>query len=472
MQVNKNQESYSKALFLTIAIFFFWGFSAAANILLIPLVKETFQLSQLESQLIEFSFYFAYFSGSFLYLLANYKQWSILASVSTKQILITGLLISALGTFAIVLVLPSGSYILLLICLFSISFGFSLQQIAANPTLIKLGGKEGGAHRLTLAGALGSTGSAIAPLILGYFAFNQLQDGQAASLSSLTPIYIALAIGYLLFAYSYKVIDMPNLNLSKTAYVSVFELLNTSGFKFSMLALFCYVGGEVTLQSNLPALLKDADFLGISTQDTVKFISLFGGGLLIGRTTASVFNFPLRKMLLCLALFVVPGITFVFVLVLNWFSGEEIQQLLGFTPFILALPLGLLLSKKDPRRILLIASLSSVFFLLGAIIFNGYSAMFCILAVSLFSAVMWPCIFALSIEGLEQKTQLATAILIMMIVGGAVVPLLQGSLADITWIGIQLSYIVPLFCFLIVGGYAFRHGAIEQYSNSKLAVTE
>jgi len=472
MQINKNQESYSKALFLTIAIFFFWGFSAAANILLIPLVKETFQLSQLESQLIEFSFYFAYFSGSFLYLLASHKQWRILAAVSTKQILITGLLISALGTLAIVMVLPLGNYVLLLSCLFIISFGFSLQQIAANPTLITIGGKDVGAHRLTLAGALGSTGSAIAPLILGYFAFNQLQDGQAASLSSLTPIYIALVIGYLLFAYGYKVIDMPNLNSSKSSYVSIFDVLNTSGFKFSMLALFCYVGGEVTLQSNLPALLKDADFLGLSTKDTVKFISLFGGGLLIGRTTASIFNFPLRKMLLCLLLFVVPGLTFAFVLVLNWFSGEEIQQLLGFAPFILALPLGLLLSKKDPRRILLIAALSSVFFLLGAIVFHGYSAMFCILAVSLFSAVMWPCIFALAIEGLEEKTHLASAILIMMIVGGAVIPLLQGSLADTTWIGIQLSYIVPLICFLIVGGYAFSHRVIQQQQTCCNTVTQ
>jgi len=176
--------------------------------------------------------------------------------------------------------------------------------------------------------------------------------------------------------------------------------------------------------------------------------------------------------LLCFLLFVVPGLTFAFVLVLNWFSGEEIQQLLGFAPFILALPLGLLLSKKDPRRILLIAAISSVFFLLGAIVLNGYSAMFCILAVSLFSAVMWPCIFSLAIEGLEEKTHLASAILIMMIVGGAVIPLLQGSLADITWIGIQLSYLVPLICFVIVGGYAFSHSVMQQQQTCSNRVTQ
>jgi len=457
MNATHNKQTYSEALFLTIAIFFFWGFSAAANILLIPLVKETFSLSQLESQLIEFSFYLAYFSGSFLYLLASHQQWRILATVSTKQILITGLVISALGTLAIVFVLPLQQYWLLLVCLFAISFGFSLQQIAANPTLIKLGGKDDGAHRLTLAGALGSSGSAIAPLILGYFAFSSLQEGEAINLASLTPIYIALAIGYLLFAYAYKVVAMPNINSSDQPYISVFEVINTPGFKFSMLALFCYVGGEVTLQSNLPALLMDVNFLGLETKDTVKFISLFGGGLLIGRCTASVFNFSLRKSLLSVALFVVPALTFGFVLLLNWIGSEDIMVLLGFTPFILALPLGLLLSNKDPKKILLVSAICSVFFLVAVIIFSGYIAMFSILAVSLFSAVMWPCIFAIAIEGLAEKTQLASAILIMMIVGGATVPLLQGAISDVQWIGIQYSYVIPLVCYFVIGLYGYSH---------------
>lgn len=460
MAVNQHSVRHHHALFLTITIYFFWGFSASANTLLIPLVKDTFGLLQWQSQLIEFSFYAAYFSGSLMYIFASATCQQLVQKISTRLLIITGLIISLLGTLLLVFSLSLVSFSMILLSLFIIALGFSLQQIAANPTLVSLGGAKDGIHRLTIAGALGSMGNMIAPMLLGYFAFSTTVGGSSTleggdQLTALIPVFYSLALGYLLFILGYIYIEMPNLQSPQSMGGSVKELLAGRGFLLGAIALFFYVGGEVTLQSNLPELLKNSDFLGLSTANSLKYISLFGGGLLIGRCTAAIFNFSLQVIWIRLGILLIPQLTFIFVLGLMTISGVNISTLLGFAPFLVALSVGLLFSGVRSDRILFVSGSCAVLLLLVSLLNSGYFAMYCLLAVSMFSAVMWPCIFSLALEGVEGKIQLASSVLVMMVLGGAIIPPLQGYLSDIEGIGIHRSYFVPLLCYLVVAYYGF-----------------
>lgn len=460
METNQHPARYHHALFLTIAIYFFWGFSASANTLLIPLIKDTFGLLQWQSQLIEFSFYAAYFSGSFLYIFASATCQQMVQKISTRLLIITGLIISLAGTLLLVFSLSLVSFPMILVSLFIIALGFSLQQIAANPTLVSLGGAEFGIHRLTVAGALGSLGNMIAPMLLGYFAFSTITAESSAledtkQLTALVPVFYGLALGYLLFILGYLGIKMPNLQTPQSMGGSVKDLLAGRGFLIGAIALFFYVGGEVSLQSNLPELLKNTEFLGLSTADTVQYISLFGGGLLIGRCTAAVFNFSLHTLWIRVSLLLIPLFTFILVLVIMTIGGVKISNLMDFTPFLLALSVGLLFSGARPNRMLFFAGSGSALLLAASLLCSGYYSMYCLLAVSMFSAVMWPCIFSLALEGVERKIQLASSVLVMMVLGGAIIPPLQGYLSDIEGIGIHRSYFVPLICYSVVAYYGF-----------------
>ena len=460
MEANQPSARYHHALYLTVAIYFFWGFSASANTLLIPLIKDTFGLLQWQSQLIEFSFYAAYFSGSFLYIFASATCQQLVQKLSTRLLIITGLMVSLVGTLLLVFSLSLVSFSMILVSLFIIALGFSLQQIAANPTLVSLGGAKFGIHRLTVAGALGSLGNMIAPMLLGYFAFSTITGESSAfeegkQLTALVPVFYGLALGYLLFILGYLGIKMPNLQTPQSMGGSVKDLLAGRGFLIGAIALFFYVGGEVSLQSNLPELLKDTEFLGLSTADTVQYISLFGGGLLIGRCTAAVFNFSLPTLWIRVCLLLLPMLTFILVLGLMTIGGVQISNLLGFAPFLLALSTGLLFSGARPDRMLFVAGSGAALLLIGSQLCSGYYSMYCLLAVSMFSAVMWPCIFSLALEGVGEKIQLASSVLVMMVLGGAIIPPLQGYLSDIKGIGIHRSYFVPLLCYSVVAYYGF-----------------
>lgn len=467
---------YNKALYITIAIYFFWGFSASANTLLIPLVKETFNLLQWQSQLIEFSFYAAYFSGSLFYIVASDKCQQLMTKFSTKRLIIVGLLISVLGTLLLILALSLISFALILLSLFIIALGFSLQQIAANPTLVHLGGELYGAHRLTIAGALGSLGNMVAPMLLGSFAFSstvtEMNNGfVGGELLALSPVYYGLVVGYLLFAVSYFLIAMPNLQEQNGSAGRLRELLKSRNFLLGATALFFYVGGEVTIQSNLPELLKNADFMGLSTAETVQYISLFGGALFIGRCSAALFNFSLSGSVLKWGLMLMPLIAFSITLGLMSLGGIDITHLLSFLPFLLILSLSLLISGAQPERLLLTSACCATGLILVALLLKGQYAAYCLLAVALFSAVMWPCIFALALAGLGNKAQVASSVLVMMILGGALIPPLQGYLSDISSIGIHYSYCLPLCCYAVVAYYGHACHGMSLGQNSPCAET-
>src|SRR2546428_2657172 len=312
------RKSQPSPLLVLVSIFFFWGFAASGNALLIPVLKQQFSLSQFQSQLVELSFYLAYFVGSLLYFILSSKADRFIQQLGPQKIMITGLLMSACGTILLIWTSDKGSYPLLLGSLFIVALGFALQQIIANPLLVKLGGELYGANKLILAGAVNSFGNTIAPLVMSFFIFGSFSMNQAPlSINSLKPMFLVIAILYVLSAFSFSRIEFPVFN-EGSKQVRGFRLFDDRKLLLGMIAIFCYVGCEVTLQSNLPALVASPDIMGLSAKDAVHYFSLFGGSLLISRCTGAVFNFSMSRYATKLALIIVPFVVFALILFVNW----------------------------------------------------------------------------------------------------------------------------------------------------------
>lgn len=447
--------SHLSVLIITITIFFFWGFTAAGNALLIPLLKAKFSLTNFQSQLVELSFYLAYFCGSLLYLFVSIKSPNWLAKFGSGKVMITGLVLSALGTFSLVIATNVNSYLFLLSSLFIIAIGFALQQIVANPLIIRLGGELHGTNRLILAGAINSFGNTIAPLVLSCFIFGKMSSfGLVASLSSLRPLYITIACLYLFFAFCFYIIKLPPTEKTAKNTMISGSVLQYPQLLMGMAAVFCYVGCEVSLQSNLPALVGSSKIMNLPAKDAIHYFSLFGGSLMIGRWTAAAYNFNFSRHIRNLFLFLLPLVAFCILLFANWLNGTDLLEILDYLPFIFILPFVLILSGKAPERILLYTTISAITLIYCSFFFTGKISMYCIIAEANFSALMWPCIFMISLKGLGEHTQQGSSLLVMMVLGGAIIPPLQGLMSDQPCIGIRNSFLLPIFFLLYIAIFA------------------
>ena len=222
-----------------------------------------------------------------------------------------------------------------------------------------------------------------------------------------------------------------------------------------MLAIFTYVGVEVTVQSNMGELLKQPAFGGYTSSQVAPFISMYWGSLMIGRWTGSIKIFEPGAALKNMLLFVVPVVAFGVVLAVNYVAQNDIQPLYAYIVCILIQGIAFYISRDKPARTLLIFSLLGAACMLVGILSTGKVAIYSFLSGGLFCSIMWPCIFALSIAGLGKLTSQGSAFLIMMILGGAIIPPIQGKLADLESIGIHNSYWVPVAGFAYLAWYAF-----------------
>ena len=529
----KNQNN--SALFTLITVFFFWGFFGASNGVFIPFCKTYFQIDQFQAQLVEFAFYGAYFIGALiLFVWSSYSKKDILNNWGYKKGIIYGLIISIFGAL---IMYPSVNgaeqgdtqvFYYVLIALFIIGLGFSLQQTAANPFAVSLGDPSTGSNRLNLAGGVNSFGTAIGPILIAFVLFGSASEvnWDVIELSSVQGLYIAVAIAFLLVAgffylskklpdakndepfesaskaktmlivmtlimtlcfgwifYSYtpafenssvEDLEIIRLVLTLICLISVFALVfraNSSASKNSegwgalkypqlawgMLAIFTYVGVEVTIQSNLGELLK-ADIgeginaIGLPVLDeaqSAKYIALYWGGLMIGRWTGSIGAFDISESLKKILLFITPFIAFGVVIAVNAFSNPLTFSEIGiFSLLIVIQIIGFYLAKDNALKIMAIFSLLGVIAMLIGIFGSGEIALFAFLTGGLFCSIMWPCIFSLSITGLGKYTSQGSSFLVMMILGGAIIPPLQGKLADI--FGMITSYWVAVLCFVFL----------------------
>ena len=543
MNTNKNQS----ALTTLVTVFFFWGFIAASNGVFIPFCKTYFSIDQFQSQLVDFAFYGAYYLGALLlFVISSSLKKDILNSWGYKTGIVYGLLISALGALLMFPFIDNAKqgdtpvFYLVLLALFIVGLGFSLQQTAANPFVISLGEEKSGSQRLNLAGGVNSFGTTIGPIVIALIIFgssplsgdelNEMIINNEIKLTTIQYLYIGVGLLFLaasaLFYFSKKLpnsktnelfepankaknilvlltiiiaicfglifstyttsnnisssVETNRLSLLIIALIAVIGCIFYANSKASknskgwgamkypqlvlgMLAIFTYVGVEVTIQSNLGELLKSVSDkvknlnpLGLEVMNDAEiapFISLYWGGLMIGRWVGAITVFNPSKGLKKWLLIIVPYIAFGVILLVNYGKYTSVEILL-FSICIATQVGGFLIAKDKPIRTLKIFSSLGIIGMIIGVFTSGNLALYALLSGGLFCSIMWPCIFTLSLTGLGKYTAQGSAFLIMMILGGAIIPPLQGKLADI--FSIQSSYWIAVVCFVYLLFYSYK----------------
>ena len=450
-----------------ITVFFFWGVVAASNDILIPVFKNAFNLSQAQSQWVSLAFYVAYTVGSLIYFFTSKLiGGDVLNRIGYKNGICLGLVISALGSLLFYPAANSGSYGLMLSGLFIVGLGFSLQQIAANPLAIVMGNPATGAQRLTLAGGINNLGTTIGPLLVSIAIFGSVAaGGTEASIESVKVPYLILGAAFILVAIFLKFSSVPNqINLDDVAADEAEDasklVHKKSAFAYpqlvlGMIAIFLYVGVEVSTISNLPAYLElpaSEGGLGIETALIAPFVSLYWASLMIGRWAGSAGAFEVKMSTKWMLTILLPYLAFGVFLAVNAIANHEISHFFLYAFVIVLMILATFASRGNPARMLLYFSLCGIAALLIGMLTSGMTSVVAFISVGLFCSTMWPCIFALAITGLGKNTNQGSSLLIMMIMGGGIVSWAQGTLADS--IGIHYSFIVGVICFAYLAFYA------------------
>ncbi len=524
------------ALGTLVTVFFFWGFIAAGNSIFIPFCKHYFNLDQFQSQLIDFAFYTAYYIGALgLFAYGSFGGKDLVGKWGYKKSIVFGLLFSALGAAAMIIAVNGNTFPGMLVGLFIVALGFSLQQTAAQPFAISLGDPSTGTSRVNLGGGINSFGTTIGPIVVALALFGTtaaVTDEQIAALGLGKVIVLYTCVGGLfvaaaaLFHFAKKVpagimeestekankalymliimsgllimMFVPVFSSYKTdltnasadvvkdmnAYrlnwllgalgVVVFGLLfaNLSASKkpegwgamkypqlvLGMLAIFVYVGVEVAIGSNLGELLKLDNFGGLQASEATPYIAMYWGSLMIGRWAGAVSAFNLSSTNKLLLQIIVPLVAFGIILGVNTVAGYDMKPLYYYIFCVIIQIAAFYFSKDKPVRTLLIFGVLGIAAMIIGTQTTGTIGTYAILSGGLCCSIMWPCIFTLSIAGLGKYTTQGSAFLIMMILGGGIIPPIQGKLADV--IGIQNSYWIPVVCFGYLAFFALTVGSI------------
>ena len=509
------------ALGTLVTVFFFWGFIAAGNSIFIPFCKHYFHLDQFQSQLIDFAFYTAYYIGALvLFAYGSFGGKDLVGKWGYKKSIVYGLLFSAIGAAAMIVAVNANTFSGMLVGLFIVALGFSLQQTAAQPFAISLGDPATGTSRVNLGGGINSFGTTIGPIVVALALFGTtaaVTDEQIAALSLSKVIVLYTGVGGLfiaaaaLFHFAKKVpsgvleeetekankalnmliimtglliimfvpvfssykVDLTNASdaekLSMNAYrmkwlfgalaIVVVGLLyaNKTASKkpegwgamkypqlvLGMLAIFVYVGVEVAIGSNLGELLKVKD--GIQSSEAAPYISMYWGSLMIGRWTGAVSAFNFSKSTKMLLQVIVPLAAFCIIIGVNSMAGYNMKELYFYIVCVCIQIVAFFYGGDKPAKTLMTFSVLGVVAMIIGTQATGTLGTYALLSGGLCCSIMWPCIFTLAIAGLGKYTTQGSAFLIMMILGGGIIPPIQGKLADVT--GIQQSYWVAAACF-------------------------
>lgn len=448
---NYATQGYSGPLVVVTMLFFMWGFITCLNDILIPKLQQVFVLLHWQAMLIQTAFFGAYFIVSFTYFVISVTKGDPISRVGYKNGIIIGLCVTALGCLLFFPAADFQSYAFFLTALFILASGITILQIAANPYVAILGRPEGASARLNLTQAFNSFGTTIAPLIGGYLIFEATNVSETSGAEPVKLPYVALAGALVLMAVLFKVFDLP-----KVAGDQDSDTTSTSGaLKYRHLLLgticiFAYVGGEVTVGSALINFIKLPEIAGFNEATASQYLAFFWGGAMVGRFFGAV----------ALSEFSKNYYKYTIIGLIAFMSFATVYSLYDLHIALIALALiglnvfVLVLGRFIPSRTLGLFALCVILLLLITLFGQGYLAMWAVIAIGLFNSVMFPTIFALAIKGLGKYTSQGSSLLVMAIVGGAVIPPLQGLMADITN-SVQLSFIVPLFCYVYIAYYGF-----------------
>ncbi len=401
-----------KAPFATITILFFmWGFLTCLNDILVPHLKPVFELNYTKVMFIQFTFFAAY-------LLMSIPAGKLIAHLGYQRGVVIGLSIAGIGALIFFPAAGLLSYPLFLTALFVLATGITVLQVAANPYAAVLGKPETASSRLNLAQAVNSLGHTTAPYIGGLLILgttlsaeqlaglpaSEQMAAKLAKAGSVQMPYIGLAVALFVLALIMGLVKLPKIPIVEDAeskHARLRDALKHRHLKLAALGIFLYVGAEVSIGSFLVNFFGQKEIAGLAEATAAGFVSYYWGSAMIGR-----------------------------------FIGSAILQ------------------KLKPRSVLAVAAACASLLVFTTILISGRPAMWTILAVGFFNSVMFPIIFTLGIEDLGRLTSQGSSILVMAIVGGAVIPVLQGALADN--VGIHQAFILPALCYLYIIYYAVK----------------
>ncbi len=400
------------ALSLMTTIFFMWGFITVLNDVLIPHLKSLFTLNYFDAMLVQFIFFGAYFVMSL-------PSGRVLAKLGYRTSIALGLAVTGLGALLFVPAAKLLSYPLFLAGFFVLASGITLLQVAANPYVSLLGPARYASSRLNLAQALNSLGTTLAPKLGGLLILSGgvLGAAELAKLPAAEQLayrvaqadlvggpYVGLAVTLFVLAAIVAATRLPALAETVGGAIgrshSFGEVLRHRHVRLGVVAIFLYVGGEVAIGSFMINYLARPDIGGIREAEAAGYVSLYWGGAMVGR-----------------------------------FVGVALAR------------------RFDPDKLLGIAAAIAAALVATTIVSRGSVALWSVVAIGLFNSIMFPTIFTLGIARLGDQTDRAASLLIMAIVGGAIVPLAQGALAD--RIGVQHAFVLPLLCYLFIVYYGF-----------------
>jgi len=441
-----NGQTYRGPFAVMTVLFFMWGFMTVFNDILIPRFKEAFTLNYFQAMLVQFAFFGAYFIGSLIYFIISVTKGDPIARIGYKNGVVIGLLIASAGS---ALFLPAASlisYPLFLVALFIVGLGFAMLQIAANPYVTILGPERTASSRLNLAQAFNSVGTTIGPLIGGYLIFKYFVHPGDHGTDSVKIPYLAFCLVFLALAVIFFFIKLPHVGEGKIAPGA--GALKHPHVILGVLAIFMYVGGEVSIGSSIINFLSQPSVAGLTAVQASKYVALFWGGMLIGRFMGSVELSEMKTLNKQLLLVALP--------VLGYFLYPlvGIPTELKYVPLLVLCWVLFQFGRALAGRTLFIFSGTIVLLLLLAMVQGGPLAMWCIIGVGLFTSIGWSNIFSLALDGTGVYKSQVSSLLVMAILGGALLPPLQGRIADLG--GLRISYIVPMIAY----GYVAFYGLI------------
>ncbi len=446
----ERQKNQGLGLTVMVSLFFCWGFIAAANAVLIPVCKDLFALSQTQAQFVDLAFYMAYGLGGLSYFVVSLRAGDPLERIGYRKGLMLGLFMAAAGAFLFFPASRMHAYALLLLGLFCMGLGFSLLQIAANPYVMAMGPAKFEAQRINLAGALNSLGTTIGPLVVNLAVFGVVSvDTPILSFDRLGNTYAVVAILFACLALFFSWFKLPRVKRDDVEMPARLGALQFPQLILGMVAIFLYVGTEVTIPANLADYLERE--MGWSTQEATPYIALYWGSLMMGRWMGSVAVLGLPAGLAGLMRLLAPFLAFGLVLAVQLVLGFEVDRLPLMLSFGLYIPVVLLLpyllGRERPAATLMAMSMAGFACMLVTMLVPGIIGALAAVAGGLACAVLWPCIFALALKGLGQYTNQGAGLLVIMILGGAVLPVVQGVLGDLSG-SAAWSYAVPCLGFL------------------------
>lgn len=457
-----NAQSYRGPFTIMTILFFMWGFMTVWNDVLIPRFKEAFTLNYFQAMLVQFAFFGAYATGGILYYLISMISGDPINRLGYKNGVIIGLIIACGGSALFYPAALLTSYPFFLLALFIVGVGFALLQIAANPYVTILGPERTASSRLNLSQGFNSIGTTIGPILGGWLIFNVFTHRGAHGADSVKIPYLGFAAVFALLAIFFKFAHLPNFtNPERIGHGA--GALKYPHTVLGMIAIFMYVGGEVTVGSVIVNFLGLAKLGGASHETAASYLAFYWGGLMIGRFMGAFSLSDMRSSLKNALVALVPGSAFCIILALpgiadtlhlDWPRATELcsfSNALHYGILLLILLVAFFFGEANPHRMLALFSVVILALLATGMLTAGETAKWAILGVGLFCSVMWSNIFSLAIEGLGPLKSQASSLLVIAILGGAVLPPTQGRLADL--FGIQSSFIVPMIAFAYVGFY-------------------